>query len=241
MLTKEDLKRYSRQIESLGFDGQQRLKNARILVAGVVGLGSPAATYLAAAGVGFIRIVDYDVIEETNLNRQILHWQTDLGKRKTQSASEKLGQFNPRIKIETVSQRIDEANVRALAADIDLIVDAMDNFETRYLLNRTAISRRIPFFHGAIREFYGQATTIMPGRTACLRCIFPEGPIASKLQVVGATAGIIASIQATEVIKYLTGKGNLLVNRLLLWDGLRSEMDIIKIDRNPQCPVCSGI
>lgn len=241
MLTKDDLRRYSRQLETIGFDGQQRLKNARILVAGMGGLGSPVSMYLAAAGVGYMRIIDDDIIDETNFNRQILHWQTDLGQRKVKSASEKLASINPNVKLEAVSAKIEKANVKLLSEDVDLIVDAMDNFDARYLLNSAAVSRRIPYFHGAVSEFYGQATTLLPGRTACLRCIFPEGPKKSSPQVLGATAGVIASIEATEVIKYLTGKGKLLTNRLLLWDGLRTEAEIIEVKRNPHCTDCRDI
>jgi adenylyltransferase/sulfurtransferase len=241
MLKQEERRRYSRQLETVGAEGQEKLKNARVLLAGAGGLGTPAATYLTAAGVGFIRVVDYDIIEETNFNRQILHWQADLGRQKTQSVAEKLRQINPYVTVEAVSEHIDAANIHTLAADVDLIVDAMDNFAARYLLNRAAIARRIPLFHGAIREFYGQATTLLPGRTACLRCIFAEGPKAAAFSVLGATAGVIATIQATEVIKYLTGKGDLLADRLLLWDGLRAATDIIGVRRNPQCIDCGGI
>ncbi|MBN1663589.1 MAG: HesA/MoeB/ThiF family protein [Deltaproteobacteria bacterium] len=241
MLTTEELKRYSRQIAIFGEEGQEKLKRGRVLLAGAGGLGTPAAVYLTLAGVGFIRIVDDDVVEETNFNRQILHWQRDLGRPKTQSVMEKLRQMNPYADIEAFHRRIDEASVHDLAADVDVIVDAMDNFETRYLLNRAAIARRIPLMHGAIREFYGQATTVLPGQTACLKCIFAEGPKAGSFPVLGAVAGFIATVQATEVIKYLTGKGDLLAGRLLLWDGLRSETDSIKVGRNRRCIDCGGI
>lgn len=237
----DERKRYHRQIDTVGTEGQEKLKNARILLAGAGGLGTAAATYLTVAGIGFIRVADCDVIEESNLNRQILHWQADLGRQKTQSVAEKLRQMNPYVHVDTVTQRIDESNIQALTVDVDLIVDAMDNFETRYLLNRMAIARRIPLFHGAIRELYGQAATLLPGQTACLRCIFVEGPKAAAFPVLGATAGIVASIQTTEIIKYLTGKGELLTNRLLLWDGLHSTVDIIKVGKNPHCIDCGGI
>jgi molybdopterin-synthase adenylyltransferase len=192
MMPTKESKRYGRQIAIFGEDGQEKLKAGRVLLAGAGGLGTPAATYMTVAGVGFIRVVDYDVIEETNFNRQILHWEPDLGRPKTQSVAEKLRQMNPFVQIEPISQRIDEGNVHDLAADVDVIVDAMDNFDARYLLNRAAIAHRIPLIHGAIREFYGQATTVLPGRTACLKCIFAEGPKAGAFPVMGATAGVIA-------------------------------------------------
>jgi len=241
MMTTEELKRYSRQIGIFGPEGQEKLKRARVLLAGAGGLGTPAAAYLTVAGIGFIRVVDDDIIEETNFNRQILHWQPDLRRQKTQSVANKLQQMNPHVNVEAVTRLIDETTIHDLAADVDVIVDAMDNFAARYLLNRAAVTRRIPLMHGAVREFYGQATTVLPGRTACLKCIFPEGPKAAAFPILGATAGVIATIQTTEVIKYLTGKGDLLADRLLLWDGLRAETDILKVRRNPQCPDCGGI
>jgi molybdopterin/thiamine biosynthesis adenylyltransferase len=233
----EEAKRYSRQIPILGEEGQEKIREARVLIAGAGGLGSVIALYLAAAGVGFIRLVDHDRVETSNLNRQILHWTEDVNRPKTASAQEKLQALNPHIGLEIRSGSIDEGSVSALAGDVHLIVDAMDNFPTRYLLNRAAVARRIPFFHGAVRGFYGQAATILPGKTACLRCIFPSGPPAETFPIVGATCGVIGSIQATEVIKYLSGKGSLLT-KLLFWDGLRGEMDGIDIFRNPDCSDC---
>jgi len=237
-MTGEELKRYSRQIEAIGTEGQENLKNARIFIAGAGGLGTVIATYLAAVGVGSIRIADYDTVEESNLNRQILHWDKDIGRQKTDSIEEKLSSFNPHVIIEKIPHLIDEKNILDIVGEADLIVDAMDNFATRYLLNRAAITRAIPFFHGAISGFYGQATTIIPGRTACLRCIFPEGPPPAAFQAVGATCGIVGSIEATEVIKYITGKGDLLAGRLLLWDGLAGDLNIINVKRNPECGDC---
>lgn len=229
--------RYSRQIPILGVEGQEKIRQARVLIAGAGGLGSVIALYLAAAGIGFIRLVDHDRVDSSNLNRQILHWSGDINQPKTASAEKKLLALNPQIRLEIDSGTIDESSVSVFAGDVDLIVDAMDNFPTRYLLNRAAVARRIPFFHGAVRGFYGQAATILPGRTACLRCIFPEGPPAETSPIVGATCGVIGSIQATEVIKYLSGKGTPL-GKLLFWDGLHGEMDGIDISRNPGCIDC---
>lgn len=238
MLTENELKRYERQIRIFGVDGQERLKNAKVFVAGAGGLGSAISIYLAAAGIGGIRIVDHEKIELNNLNRQILHWDEDIGREKAASAEEKLKKINPDVSLEAISETIEENNVLELVGDFDLIVDAMDNFHTRYLLNRTAIVKNIPFFYGAINGLYGQATTIIPGKTACLRCIFPEPPLSMTFPVVGATCGVIGCIQVTEIVKYIVKMGSSLENRLLLWDGLNAKIDEIEIERNPSCEDC---
>ena len=238
MLTENELKRYERQIRIFGADGQERLKNAKVFVAGAGGLGSAISIYLAAAGIGGIRIVDHEKIELSNLNRQILYCDEDVGREKAASAEEKLKKINPDVSLEAISETIEENNVLELVDDFDLIVDAMDNFHTRYLLNRTAIVKNIPFFHGAINGLYGQATTIIPGKTACLRCIFPEPPPSMTFPVVGATCGVIGCIQVTEIVKYIVKMGSSLENRLLLWDGLNAKIDEIEIERNPSCEDC---
>lgn len=238
MLTENELTRYERQIRIFGEDGQKRLKNAKVFIAGAGGLGSSISTYLTVAGIGRISIVDHDTVELSNLNRQILHWDKDIGKRKGASAKEKLNELNPDVRIAAIPEKIDENNVFELLSDSELIIDAMDNFHTRYLLNRAAISKKIPFFHGAINGLYGQATTIIPGKTACLRCVFPVAPSQETFPVLGVTAGIIGIIQATEVIKYILGMGELLENRLLLWDGLNAMLDESPIERDPKCEDC---
>lgn len=238
MLSARELERYKRQILLFGEEGQEKLKSAHIFIAGAGGLGSPISIYLAVAGIGTITIVDKDVVELTNLNRQILHYDRDIGKKKTVSAKEKLGAINPDIKIRVIDTTIDENNVGRLIGRADGVVDAMDNFPTRYLLNETAHKKKIPLFHGAIRGLYGQATTIIPGKTPCLKCIFPNTPPKEIFPVVGMTPGFIGLIQATEVLKYLTGEGKLLENRLFLWDGLEAHADEIVVEKNPACPVC---
>jgi molybdopterin/thiamine biosynthesis adenylyltransferase len=238
MLTANELKRYERQITVFGEDGQERLKNAKVFIAGAGGLGSAISIYLTSAGIGRIRIVDDEKIELSNLNRQILHWDKDVGKRKAASAEEKLKKINHYVRVEAISETIGENNVLALVDDFDLIVDAMDNFHTRYLLNRIAIAKNIPFFHGAINGLYGQATTIIPGKTACLKCIFPEPPPLMTFPVIGTTCGVIGCIQATEVIKHLIKMGSFLENKLLLWDGLDAKIDEIELERNPSCEDC---
>jgi len=238
MLTKNELQRYERQIRIFGGDGQEKLKNAKVFIAGAGGLGSSISIYLTVAGIGRIRIVDHDTVELSNLNRQILHWNKDIGKRKAASAEEKLKKINPDVRVEAISEKIDKNNVFEVIGESELIIDAMDNFHTRYLLNRTAIVKNIPFFHGAINGLYGQATTIIPRKTACLRCIFPVAPLPETFPILGVTPGIIGLIQATEVIKYIIGMGELLENRLFLWDGLNAKMDEIALERNPKCEDC---
>ncbi|MDD3372339.1 MAG: HesA/MoeB/ThiF family protein [Methanoculleus bourgensis] len=240
MLSQNERERYSRQILLFGEEGQERLKNATIFIAGAGGLGSPVSIYLAVAGVGRIILVDKDAVERTNLNRQILHYDRDIGRKKTASAEEKLRAINPDITVEVLDTTIDETNVHELVGNADGIVDAMDNFPTRYLLNRVALKMGIPLFHGAIRGLYGQATTVLPGKTACLRCVFPHPPPKEVFPVVGVTPGFIGMVQATEVVKYLVGTGELLANRLLLWDGERAVVEEIALERDPSCEVCGG-
>jgi molybdopterin-synthase adenylyltransferase len=238
MLSIRERERYKRQILLFGDEGQERLKKAHIFIAGAGGLGSPIAIYLAVAGVGTITIVDMDTVDQSNLNRQILHTDRDIGKKKTVSAIEKIQELNPDITVNAIDTIISESNVHDLVGRCDGIVDAMDNYPVRYLLNRTAFEKKIPFFHGAIRGFYGQATTILPGKTPCLECIFPKAPPKEVFPVVGVTPGVIGTVQATEVIKYLTGCGELLAGRLFVWDGLAAAAEEIAFERNPACTVC---
>jgi molybdopterin/thiamine biosynthesis adenylyltransferase len=238
MLGQEELQRYGRQMAILGHEGQMKIKKSRVLIAGAGGLGTVIATYLAAAGVGTIRVVDHDRVELSNLNRQILHWTNDEGRAKTASVEEKLLALNPHVQVETDSLTIGEETADDAIGDALMIVDAMDNFPTRYTLNRAAQRHGIPLFHGAVRGFYGQVTTIIPGSSACLRCAFPQGPPVETFPIVGVTCGVIGSIQATEVIKYITGVGELLTGRLLFWDGLRGQVDWIAIEKNPTCRDC---
>jgi len=242
-LTADEKQRYDRQIILGGFgeEGQKKLKKTRAFIAGTGGLGSPIAIYLTAAGVGEMRIVDNDKVELSNLNRQILHWQKDIGRAKVDSASEKLVQLSSGLRIESINETITENNVLELVGDCDVIVDAMDNFSTRYSLNRAALDKRIPFFHGAVRGFEGRAMTIIPGKTPCLKCLYLEAPPPSKFPVVGVTPGVIGCIQAAEVIKYIVGVGELLAGRLLIYDGLNMKFTELRIGRNPDCTHCGQI
>jgi len=243
MLTAEELDRYGRQImiPQVGEKGQDKLKTAKVFIAGAGGLGSPVSIYLTAAGVGHLRLVDHDRVDLTNLNRQVAHWTADVGRKKVESAREKLNQLNPNVTVETLSVTISEQNVSDLTSGFDLIVDAMDNLPTRYLLNKTAIQHRVPFVHGAVNGFEGRAMTVIPGKTACLRCLY-RGPVPeSKFPVIGVTPAVIACIQATEVIKYLVGIGDLLANRLLAYNGLNLKFTEFKVQRNPQCEHCAHL
>ncbi len=243
MLTQNDLERYDRQImiHEIGKEGQEKLKSATVFIAGAGGLGSSISIYLAAAGVGTIRIVDHDTIELSNLNRQILHWNKDIGSKKACSAQNKLQTLNPDIEIQGGDETITEENISRLAAGSDLIIDAMDNFPTRYILNKYAVDNSIPFFHGAVKGFEGRVMTVIPGKSACFRCLY-KGPVPEeKSPVIGVLPGLIGCIQATEVIKYITGIGELLSNKLLLYDGLEMKFTILKINRNPDCEHCGHL
>ena len=238
MTKDEEAERYARQILIFGDEGQKNLKNSRVFIAGAGGLGSAIAFYMAAAGFGRIRIVDCDVVERSNLNRQILHTQADLGRHKAHSACDSMTGINPEIEVEAVVERISEENIDDLLQGCDMIMDGMDSFSSRYLLNRAALKRAIPLFHGGINGYQGQATTIIPGRTACLSCLFPHAPPPAVFPALGSTCGIIGSIQVTEAIKHVTGKGSLLENRLLLWDGLESRLEEVSYEPSPSCRVC---
>jgi adenylyltransferase/sulfurtransferase len=240
MLTREARERYDRQIMIRGFgqEGQGKLRKARVFIAGAGGLGSPIATYLTAAGVGMIRIVDQDRVELNNLNRQVLHWTKDIGKRKVDSATQKLRKLNQEVKIEAIGEMITEANISQLVAGFDLIVDAVDNLPTRYLLNKVALEKGVPFFHGAVYGFEGRAMTVIPGETACLRCVYRGVIPEEKFPVIGVTPAVIGCIQATEVIKYIVGIGQLLTNRLLVYDGLNMRFTEFRLKRDPNCEHC---
>jgi molybdopterin-synthase adenylyltransferase len=240
MLTQDELARYDRQImiPEMGREGQEKLKNAKVFIAGAGGLGSPVSIYLAAAGIGHIRIADHDKVELSNLNRQILHWDKDIGKMKVDSAGEKLHNINPGLKVEIIRETITEDNVFDMTDGFDAIIDAMDNFPARYILNKAAIKKNIPFFHGAVRGLEGRVMTIIPGKTACFRCMYHGTPPAEKFPVIGVTPAVIGSIQATEVIKYLVGMGDLLTDRLLVYDGMDMEFKEFKIRKNPECDHC---
>ncbi len=243
MLTRKEIERYDRQLlmKQIGEAGQQKLKQAHVFLAGAGGLGSPISLFLVAAGVGKIRIVDPGRVELSNLNRQILYRSGDLGEMKVVCAKKALESLNPDIEVEAIPERIQTDNVDELVGGCDVIVDALDNYTARYMLNQAAFRKGIPFVHGAVEEFYGQATTIIPGRTNCLKCLVPEGPAQQTWPIIGVTCGLIACIQASEVIKYILGIGDLLENRLLIIDGLRTKVEEMELERTPNCEICNMI
>jgi molybdopterin/thiamine biosynthesis adenylyltransferase len=232
--------RYRKQviIDGFGPEGQEKLSQARVLIAGAGGLGSVISLYLAAAGVGKIGLIDNDKVEVTNLNRQILYDTESVGKPKVDEAGKRLRKLNPDIKIETIYETITEDNVASLAGGYDLIADAMDNFEARFILNRLAIKRNMPFFHGAVQGFEGRVSTIIPRETPCFACIYPFTPPKKEIPVLGTTPAVIGSLQATEVIKYITGIGTLLKGKLLVYEGMSMEFMTVNIRRKESCPAC---
>jgi len=243
MLTDYDQTRYARQtlIHGWGDEGQRKLKEATVVVVGAGGLGSPMSIYLAVAGVGHIVICDADKVELSNLNRQILHSDARIGHDKADSAAQTLRELNPAITITSHRQRIDSSNIARIVGKPAIIVDCLDNYETRYLLNTYAIEVGVPLVHGAIWGLLGQVTFIQPPQTPCLRCLAPEPPPKSVFPVLGATPGLIGCIQAMEVLKYLTGVGQNLRGRLLFIDGEDMSFNTLTFARVPNCPACGHL
>lgn len=243
-LTPSEIERYDRQmsIPGWGIDGQRKLKKAKVVVCGAGGLGCPASMYLAAAGIGHLVIIDKETIELSNLNRQVLHWQPDVGKYKAVSIQEKLKKLNPDIKVEAVKKEITEGNIHDLIRGATVVVDAMDNFTTRFIINRGCVEEKIPFIHAGIYGFEGSMATIIPGEGPCLRCIYPsKPPEAAKFPVLGATPGVLAVLETVEAFKLIIGLGRPLVGRLLVFDGLNMSFTFIELRRDPTCPVCSKL
>ena len=240
-LRAEEVERYNRQmmIDGWGDIGQEKLKNATVFLAGAGGLGSPVAIYLAVAGVGKIRVVDFDKLESSNLNRQVLHSVDRVGMKKAESAKKTLNAMNPWVEIEAIEDKIDESNVERLVGDADIIVDCMDNFPTRFLLNDVAIKKAIPMVHASVWGLEGRITFIQSPETPCLRCLFSDSPPKELFPVLGATPGVIGVMQAMEALKYLAGVGKLLKGRLFLWDGTDMTTSTIKLRKDPECISCS--
>lgn len=240
-LTERDKIRYDRQImiQNFGEEGQKELKNTKALIAGAGGLGSPVSIYLAVAGTGSLKIVDNDEVELSNLNRQVLYSEEDIGRNKAIVAEEVLKEFNRDIEIESVNREITERSIGGMVEDCDIIVDCMDNYRTRYVLNRISVEKKIPFFHAAVHGMRGQATTILPDETPCLNCIVPSPPPQEKFPVLGATPGLLACIQVHEVIKHVVGIGASLKNELLVVEG-GTDFDRFEIKKNPECAVCGS-
>jgi molybdopterin/thiamine biosynthesis adenylyltransferase len=246
-LTIEEVRRYSRHliIPDVGMTGQKRLKNAKVLVVGAGGLGSPALLYLAAAGVGTLGIVDFDVVEASNLQRQIIHSTERLGAKKVDSARQSIEALNPDVKVVTYDEMLLADNVARLIDGYDVILDGTDTFETRYLLNDAAVAAGIPVVHASVFRFEGQLTTFVPYAGPCYRCLYPTppppelAPGCSVAGVLGVVPGIMGLLQANEVLKLLLGIGEPLVGRLLLFDALDGSFSELRLERDPKCPVCS--
>jgi len=246
-LTDEQIQRYSRHIllPEIGGKGQKRITQAKVLIVGAGGLGSPAALYLAAAGVGTLGIIDGDKVDLSNLHRQIIHATPDLGRPKVLSAKEKMEAINPDVKVIPYSERLTAKNALAILNPYDIILDGTDNFPAKFLVNDAAILSGKPLVHGGILRFEGQVFTILPRKSACYRCIFkqppPPGAVPScqEAGVIGVLAGVIGTIQATEVLKLILGIGDLLTDRMLTYEARNAAFREIRIRRNPNCPVCS--
>ncbi len=246
-LTEEQLERYSRHIilQDVSVEGQEKIMNGKVLIIGTGGLGAPAALYLAAAGVGTLGLVDGDVVDLSNLQRQVIHFTPDVGKPKVFSAQEKIAQINPDVKVITHNKRVFADNIADIIKDYDFVLDGTDNFAAKFLINDACVLEKKPFSHGGILRFDGQTMTYVPGE-ACYRCVFnsppPKGavPTCSQAGVLGAIAGMLGTMQAAEVLKYLVGKGDLLTNRLLIFNALRMDFRTVKVKKNPDCPVCGN-
>lgn len=246
MLTDEQIERYQRHIalKEVGGKGQQKLLDGRVLIIGAGGLGAPAALYLAAAGVGTIGLVDADVVDLTNLQRQVIHFTPDIGKAKVVSAKEKMVAINPGIKANTYQEWVHAGNIAEIIRDYDFVIDGTDNFAAKFLINDACVLAGIPYSHAGILRFDGQTITVKPGESPCYRCIFPGPPpkdaipTCSQAGVIGVLPGVLGVIQATEAIKFLLGKGDLLTGRLLIYNALEMDFKEVLINRNPKCPIC---
>jgi len=245
-LTREEIARYSRHLimPEVTIEGQRRLKQGSVLLVGAGGLGSPAALYLAAAGVGRIGILDFDVVDESNLQRQVLHDTSWVGKPKLESARARLSALNPHVAIETHATALDSSNALRIMAGYDVVVDGTDNFETRYLTNDACFLLKKPNVYGSIFRFEGQASVFWPEKGPCYRCLYPEPPPPGLVPscaeggVLGILPGVVGGIQATEALKILLGVGEPLVGRLLLYDALAMRFEELKLRRDPKCPLC---
>ncbi|MCX8175895.1 MAG: HesA/MoeB/ThiF family protein [Candidatus Bathyarchaeota archaeon] len=244
MLTQKEFKRYDRQIriENFGVKAQEKLKEAKVVIAGVGGLGCTASTYLAVAGVGEIVLVDREKVEFSNLNRQVLHWEKDVGKFKVYSAAKKLRKLNSNVKVRELVGEINNKNVYRFIKNADVVVDGLDNFKTRFLLNKACMELGIPFVHAAIHGLIGELMTIIPGKGPCYQCyIVKELKEIKPTPALGATAGVIGCLEAIEVIKLMAEVGEPLVGKLLLFNGGTMEFTTLEIKRLKNCPACGKL
>src|ERR1700736_4361781 len=245
-LSQNEVARYSRHLimPEVGMEGQKKLKAASILLIGAGGLGSPLGLYLAAGGIGRLGLVDFDVVDFSNLQRQVLHGTPDVGRPKLQSAKEKLQAINPEVKLDLYETRLSSANALDIFKPYDIIIDGTDNFPTRYLVNDACVLLKKPNVYGSIFRFDGQASVFAPPHGPCYRCLYPEPPPPGEVPScaeggeLGVLPGLIGCIQATEAVKLILGKGEPLIGRLLLYDALQMSFREFKVRRNPKCPMC---
>src|SRR6266436_2959976 len=245
-LTQEEILRYSRHLimPEVGVDGQEKLKNASILLIGCGGLGSPLGQYLSAAGVGRLGLVDFDVIDFTNLQRQVMFGTPDVGRPKVEASKDRIGMINPNVQVTPYRTKLTSENVMDIFKDYDIIIDGTDNFPTRYLVNDACVFLKKPNIYGSIFRFEGQATIFWGEKGPCYRCLYPEPPPPGMVPscaeggVLGILPGIIGLLQATEAIKLILGKGDPLMGRLLLYNALDMKFREVKLQKDPDCPVC---
>lgn len=245
--TEEQWEHYSRHIilHEVGVEGQEKLCDAKVMVIGIGGLGSPAAMYLAAAGIGTIGIADADTVELSTIQRQILHTADDIGKEKVLSAKEKMNRMNPDVTVRTYHTLADAENIMEMIQDYDFVIDATDNFPAKFLVNDACVMAKKPFVHGGVIRFKGQLMTYVPGEGPCYRCVFKNPPQEGAMPtgrhsgVMGAVCGVVGSLQAMEAVKYILGSGNLLTGHMLTCDAMNMEFRKAKLpERTPDCPVC---
>ena len=244
--TDEQIERYSRHIilPEVGGSGQQKMLDARVLLLGAGGLGSPAAYYLAAAGIGNLGIVDFDQVDLSNLQRQIIHSTERIGMLKTESAKKTIQALNPDVNVTLYNQKMDSNNIMSLIKDYDYVVDGSDNFPTRYLVNDACVMKNKTLIHGSIFRFEGQVTVFKPGDGPCYRCLYPEPPPPGMVPncqeggVLGVLAGVIGNLQVVEVLKLILGIGKPLVGKLLIYDALNTEFRSLRLRRDANCPIC---
>ena len=245
-MTNEQLERYSRHIilKEVGAKGQKKLMNAKVLIIGAGGLGSPAALYLAAAGIGTIGIADADEVDLSNLQRQVIHTTEDIGKAKVKSAAETMQAINPELKVNTFREFVDSSNIMDMIEDYDFVIDGTDNFPAKFLINDACVMAKKPFSHAGIIRFQGQLMTYVPGEGPCYRCVFKNPPpkdavpTCKQAGVIGAMGGVIGSLQAMEAIKYIIGKGDLLTGKLLTYDALTMKFRTVNLPKDDNCAVC---
>jgi molybdopterin/thiamine biosynthesis adenylyltransferase len=239
MLDSSERVRYNRQllIPDFGEEGQTKLKNSHVVIAGIGGLGCASATYLTAAGIGHITIIDYDVVELSNLNRQVLYWEEDIGKKKVVVAKKKLSRLNPLVEITHIHAEITDQNISRLIDGAHVVVDGLDTKDARLTVNSACVQQKIPYIYGGVSRLRGMITTIIPGETPCLACFNPEGPRGRG--VLGVTPALIANLQALETMKLIIGQSPSLAGKLLVFNGNDAQFRIYEIEKNEHCPVCS--